>query len=157
MRLLVAAALAVALSGCVTEAQVFEVKNTREFAASKDVIWSRLIKHFATNNIQIKTLEKASGVVYAEREFEGADVAWWNRGKIGDLADCGKEFGAVPAAHSLQLNVFVAERDAGKTAATVTVTYKEILDQRAGFGGPPRSCNSTGKLEAKILDALAAD
>lgn len=154
MKRLVLAAVAASLAACTTPAQVFEVRNSREYQASKDQVWERLIRHFATNNIQIKTLEKASGVVYAEREFEGASTAWWDRGRIGDLADCGKDFVSVPLAHSLQLNVFVADLPNNRASATVTVTFREIYDQKVGFGGAPKTCNSTGKLETKILDAL---
>lgn len=149
--------MALGLSACVTPAKEYQVRNERQFDASKEVIWNRLIRHFATNNIQIKTLEKASGVIYAERDVGGAATAWWERGQIGDLADCGKDFMRIPLAHSILLNVLVAETSSKKTTATVTVTFKEIYDQRAGLGGPPATCNSTGRLEETILSSLAKD
>ena len=146
---------AIGLFGCSTPAQLFEVNNTRSFAAPKEVVWDRLIRYFATNNIQIKTLEKASGVIYAEREMSGAATSWWERGKVGDMADCGKDFGSIPESQTIQLNVYVRELGPAQSQATVTVTFKELYNQRVGFGGAPKACNSTGVLETKVLDTLA--
>lgn len=156
MRLTLIGVSAIVIAGCATAPQTFDVKNKREYQASKDVVWERLIRYFATNNIQVKTLEKASGVVYAERELTAASTWYTDRGKVGDMADCGKTPFSVPLVQTIQLNVYVREESAGKSSATVTVTFREFYNQQASLGATsPVTCNSTGVLETKILDVLA--
>jgi hypothetical protein len=156
-RLIAVAAFAVVLAGCVTPAQTFTFERSREYSASKDVVWERLMRYFATNSIQIKTLEKASGVVYAERQFSGnAPVEWSERGRIGDLADCGKDFMAIPEMHAMTLNVFVRDLPGGRSSATVNVLFHETYADASGWGDrpAPRQCNSTGEMERRVLDEL---
>lgn len=159
-KLLAVVSVVLPLSACATAPQTFQFERTREYAAAKPVVWDRLIRYFATTNTQIKTIEAASGVVYAERMITNdVPVVWSDRGKIGDLADCGKDFMAVPAAQTIAFNVYVRELAAARSAATVTVTFRETYQDMGSWGGapPPRECNSTGSLEQRILAALERD
>lgn len=159
-KLLAIVLLSAALGGCATAPQTFQFDRSREYAVPRSVVWDRLIRYFATTNTQIKTLEAASGVVYAERLITNdVPVAWSARGQVGDLADCGKDFMAVPASQVIQFNVYVREQAPSKSSATVTVTFVETYQELGGWGGPPppRTCNSTGALERRILDALERD
>lgn len=151
----------VMLCGCVTAPQMFQVNNVRQYPVSKDVLWDRVIRYFATSNIQVKTVAKDSGVIYAERLITGSVPTEWSaRGRIGDLADCGKDFMAIPAAQAMQFNVYVRELGAGLSSATVTVTYVESyqgMNTMYGYYEPPPAvnCNSTGVLEGKVLDFIS--
>lgn len=149
---------AMLLAGCATPAQVYEFKNARDYAVTKDVLWDRLMRYFATSNIQIKTLEKSSGVVYAEKMLADAPpVTWDERGKIGDMADCGKDMLTVPASHIVQFNVYVRDvPGSSRSSATITASFRETYQDMSYTTGPPppRSCNSTGLLERRILDIL---
>lgn len=147
----------VLVAGCVTSPQVFNVERSREYAQSKTVTWDRLIRWFATNNIQVKTIEKDSGIIYAEREVTDASSSWWDRGRVANLADCGKDFWAVPQGQTIQMNVYVKDMGA-RSAATVNVTFREFYypySSGVGFGSPPQTCNSTGAIENRILDELS--
>lgn len=161
MAKIIALTMTMFLVGCATAPQVFEVKNSRTYAVSKEVIWDRLIRYFATSNIQVKTVERDSGIIYAEKEINGnVPVEWSVRGRVGDgLADCGKDIMATPAAQSIQFNVYVRDLGAAASSATVTASFRESyqgMNTLYGYYSPPapRACNSTGVLEGLILDQL---
>lgn len=99
-----------ALPSCSTPAEVFKINSTREYNVSKDVLWERVIRQFATTNTQVKTIEKVSGIIFAERAMTSAEPTnWAQRGKIGEFADCGKEFMLVPYRQAVEFNIFVRE------------------------------------------------
>ncbi|MDJ1632246.1 hypothetical protein [Rhizobium rhizogenes] len=139
-KLLTVATLA-ALSSCATPPKATVFKNSETFSVTKDQAWEKLLAFFTSNNVQIKTIEKDSGVIYAERS--GVDATY---------ADCGQGGLAVDVSRSGTLNVFVREVSAGKTQVTVNTDFK-IMRQ---FDGQPiiGECKSTGSLERGILSGL---
>jgi hypothetical protein len=94
---------------------------------------------FTSNNIQIKTIEKDSGVIYAERAR--ADPS---------MADCGQDL-AVELSRPANLNVFVKEASGG-TQVTVNANFEVVrtFDNRT-WNAP---CHSTGLLEKQILSSI---
>lgn len=135
------AACLLGLAGCATAPVPTDFDNTRVYSKSKDEVWTSLVAFFATNNIQIKTIEKDSGVIYAERSsFD----------KV--MADCGLDYLYVDVTNVASFNVLVIPRGA-QTSVTVTSEFK------AGRLGPYNAtkvtqCLSTGYLEQQILDAI---
>ncbi len=130
-----------ALPGCATAPAEHMVVNSRLYDASFDTIWGHLIQFFTAHNIQVKTIEKASGVIYAERLFVEPDRS----------VDCGKAGIFAIKDTSGSFNVFVVPEN-GKTKVTVNVTYS----QTRAFGEDRTTikCASTGILENDLLNAL---
>lgn len=139
-RFLSLAALSV-LAACGTPPKVTAFKNSETFALTKDQAWENLLVYFTSNNVQIKTIEKDSGVIYAERA--GIDQTF---------ADCGQGGLAVEVSRSGTLNVFVRAIGKDRTQVTVNTDFK-VMRQ---FDGRPlvADCKSTGMLERGILQSL---
>lgn len=148
-KIAIAAALtcaALTMSACATAPTVYNVQNSRTVGASKDVVWERVVEFFAMNNLSIKTIEKDSGIIGAERMIAAPS----RNGMIGSWASCGSELLMTPVGQTADLNVFVRP-----VAAGVTVSVNTRFSESRSFDGPPVSvqCNSTGELERMILDA----
>lgn len=151
MKRAIVMSLAMMLTACVTEPQTFDVKNSRQYTQSKERAWDHLIQFFALNNIQIKTIDKSSGVIYAERAIGRAPSG----GKIGDMADCGVSPLFPPISQAIQMNVYVQDLGATASKATVTTTFTETrINALDGKPVAPVQCNSTGVLEGHVLDAM---
>jgi hypothetical protein len=135
----VALAALVALAGCATPPKQTAFSNTQTYQSSKDQVWSDLLAFFTSNNIQIKTIEKDSGVIYAERSRSDPS-----------MADCGQDL-AVELSRPATLNVFVKPEASG-TTVTVNATFEVIrsFDNRT-WTAP---CHSTGVLERQILSSI---
>jgi hypothetical protein len=123
-------------------AQYHRVERSHEFTAPFDEVWTRLMAWFTSNQIQIKTIEKQSGVVYAEKAQVPAD---WP-------ADCGQPGFEDVVSRPMSMNVYVREEHPGK----VTVTVNVQVSERRSFSGKEWTvqCNSTGKLESSVFSAL---
>ena len=151
--------VAIALVGCATEPLPHSVENARSFPMSKDQVWDNLIAYFSSNSIQIKTIEKASGVIYAER---GVDrPASYREIRHPDYADCGTPpITDIPVGHTVDLNVFVRSTGSSSVAVTVNARIKEVrrVPSAGGFSTTleTRDCVSTGKIEEAILTAIGA-
>lgn len=106
-----------------------------------DTVWANLVEYFTSKSIQIKTIEKASGVIYAERSHVSENTA-----------DCGQVPLALELNRLLSLNVFV-RAIASRTQVTVNAEYGIVRS----FDGKTWSdkCYSTGELERSILDSLS--
>lgn len=135
-----------ALSACATAPTVYNVQNSRSIAQPKDVVWERVVEFFAMNNLSIKTIEKDSGIIGAERMIAAPS----RNGMIGNWASCGSELLMTPVGQTADLNVFVRP-----VASGVTVSVNTRFTEARSFDGAPTTvqCNSTGELEKLILDA----
>ncbi|SFS42714.1 hypothetical protein [Brevundimonas viscosa] len=136
------------MAGCATPPAYIPFDNTATVQLSKDEVWSNLVEYFATSNISIKTIEKDSGIIYAERMLAGPQ-------EISSVASCGSAFLAPAIAATADLNVFVREQ-AGSTRITVTTQFRETRSNALAQGQLSVSrCNSLGVLENAILKAAA--
>lgn len=134
------------LAGCATMPKIYDVQSDRTFNASFDDTWDAVIEYFAENNIPIRTIEKDSGVIYAEQMFAtGYDVSFL------DYADCGGL--ALADSRRAQFNVLV--REASDVTTRVRVTT-EFVEARRDFWGQSISvvCNSTGAMEDAVLTSV---
>lgn len=132
-----------ALSACATAPKEYTFEKSRTFAKSKDEVWEKVISHFATNNIPIKTVEKDSGIIYAENL----------RFTPGQFADCGSSALEPPISGLVRMNVFVRPVSTDTTEMTVNSDFEETRQ----FGQyPPTTvkCNSTGALERQVFDSV---
>lgn len=148
-------------TGCAVDPKTFDVQSTREIPAAHDKAWSAALKYLAQNQFQIRTVERASGVILADKLISDTiEGGWFSKGPIGDFADCGKEFMATPGTHSVQLNVLIEPKGAATASVVVTAKYTETykgMNTLYGYYEPqqPKSCNSTGKLEALVFEAIS--
>lgn len=144
MKRLVPFAFVLAVTGCATAPPPVEhFDNSRVFKLSKDQVWEKTIEWFATVSMPIKTIEKASGIIAAERVSIGdGGPEYWNcRGPVfSQLRDV-----------SYRMNVFVKEVDGGAKATVNTVVYANYVYGREVW---VRQCESTGKYEKSILDSI---
>ncbi len=143
------------LTSCVTLPAIYNVDAQKTLDASSDIVWSGLMQFFTENNIQIKTIEKDSGVVYAERIYSATSTSSQNT--LPDAwFDCGRSDMETPVSSTLSLNVFV--RDDLKKENT-TVSINAVFSQKwySHWDGRNRMipCNSTGTLEVIVLDYIS--
>lgn len=130
-------------SGCATPPQQRPIQNSETYNTDFDVTWAHLMQFFTMNNIQVKTIEKASGVVYAERVLLDVDY------KLA--ADCGSPGLFAIQSTTVGLNVFVVP-DAQRTKVTVNTTFTQV--RALGQNVVTVPCVSTGDLEKQILQSL---
>ena len=52
-----------------------QINNQRTFDATFDKVWEAIVAYFAKNNISIETIEKASGIIAAQKIFSTAQEA----------------------------------------------------------------------------------
>lgn len=134
------------LAACATPPAYVAFDNSITVDKSKDEVWANLVEHFATSNIAIKTIEKDSGIIYAERMLAGP-------AEISSVASCGASFMSPSIAATADLNVFVREQT-GSTRVTVTARFRETRSDAFANGQlSVVNCNSLGVIEASILQA----
>lgn len=142
-------ALTTLIAGCATPPAYIPFDNSSTVSLSKDEVWSNLVEYFATSNISIKTIEKDSGIIYAERMLAGPS-------EIASVASCGANFMAPSVGATADMNVFVREEAGGATRVTVTTNFREMRSNTMANGQLfTAQCNSLGVLEAGILRAAA--
>lgn len=141
-------ALALSLSACVTgPAYVapMPVENLPPFSieAPADRVWDAVIDLFGANNLSIRTIERASGIIAGDQ--------WYLGGGFSALqwADCGLEFNRPVEAQIMQLNVLV-RGDSTRTLLSVSPRFSATL------GSPPYAqearCISRGVYERYVRD-----
>ena len=141
------AALAV-LSGCATAPAVYQFDNSDVMDADFAETWESTIDYFSSRNIQIRTIERDSGLIYAERMYAGGyDSA------TGGYADCGSQPMYTPTRSSISFNVFVRSVDEESTRVTVTTSFSQTLVM-GSYPPIQVECNSTGLLETSVLRAI---
>ena len=143
----ICAVLFFGLVGCVTPPQPHDFANSQTYNSSFDQVWSNLIRYFAENDLNIKTIDKSSGVIYTDQTnfpVPNADMDCGNSGIAPVQSDVGS------------FNVFVITNADKTVTATVNSTFQQI--RLNTFNSPPTEyavdCTSTGTLELSILSQL---
>ena len=129
-----------ALSACVAGPKPTQFENSRIYPMSIDDVWPSIIEFLARYSMQIKTIEKDSGIIYAERTQAGEG-----------FADCGTTILAVEVGRPATVNIFVRAN-----GAATEVTVNTVFTVARAFDGRVFSdaCLSTGVLETAILDSI---
>ena len=147
----ITAAVCAVLVACATPMKSYVFDSSREFSEGKDMIWGRVMSILTTGDIQIKTLEKDSGVVYAEQLRVHAS-------EMEQFADCGTSgFGTIPTGPgTVSFNIFVLESPASGTTVTVNARFVQPVSVYAVIANVHelRECNSKGVLERAMLGSL---
>lgn len=99
-----------------------------------------------SNAIAIKTIDKASGLIYSETEYTSVDIR--------NMATCGWYESERPEMAWVKLNIFVTS---GSERKSTTVTLNTRFSQswsRQGIPSGVRPCESTGKVEREIREII---
>jgi hypothetical protein len=146
------------LAGCqAVEAPVFEVERTRSFQRSKDQVWASVQGFLGRSQIEIRSADPASGTIQAARQ-QYQDQGWAHCADVwvrDGSTNSRRPTRARPIDRDLKLTVQV---DA--TGATTTVQLDARFSQQ--MMNPHRNlpfqanCQSTGTLEAALLNAIGA-
>jgi hypothetical protein len=150
------------LSGCTsyTPPMQYEVVKVREYQLSFDDTWDRTVQWVASTGEPVMNMDKDAGFISADYGIGLADTSF---------CDCGKDgakFLVVAASWDQIIDVFVRwniiiqKIDDEWSRVTVTAKYEAILEhgytdteiERIDNNRVP--CNSKGKLEKQILDAI---
>jgi hypothetical protein len=136
--------IALGLAGCVGPrgpTHSYYIESETIIQRPVDDTWEQLIDWLADQPLQIKGLERESGVLYAEGLL-APELGW---------ADCGGSGSWYPLDLLATLNVFVRPTPEG-ARVTVDARFARLY----GSGGDRRlvQCVSTGRLEAATLAAL---
>ena len=149
MRLLIIGLLSILLTGCATPPTRHHIKSEQEFSVPLDIVWEGVIDFFTKYSIPIKTIEKDSGLIYAEHQYNMVHTftGWADCGTTGMFS---KGIG-----ESLSLNVFV--RDHGrenKTVVGVNSVFKRVVLSTGQVMPNNVNCYSTGVLEGLIFNHI---
>jgi hypothetical protein len=153
--------IAVYALACATRPPVQrDIDTARIVDKSYDEVWEGVIDFFATNSINIQTIEKDSGIIVSE------PMKVSNQGKLIkgiilnngiSICDCGE-----PGLNQLtflymKFNVFIKRIDKDRTSIKVntqfTGNYYNALAKVAGTW----DCASTGNMEKLIIDSIIKD
>ena len=138
-----------ALTACATGPASYEFDNSVALDSDFDTTWESVIDFFSSRNIAVQTIERDSGIIYAERMYAGARNAEFAR-----YADCGENPWVAPVSHSVSFNIFVRETDSGGSRVTVNATFNQTAMPIGGGVMSSYECNSRGRLEQDIIDAV---
>tara|TARA_R110002020_G_scaffold399971_2_gene610067 strand:- start:4879 stop:5343 length:465 start_codon:yes stop_codon:yes gene_type:complete len=135
------------LAGCVTPAQSFQFDNSRTVDAGFDQTWERTIGVLASNNLPVKTLEKASGLIVAENELVSFTT-------MGEAASCPASPLITPIGGIMNYNIFVRKLSETQTTVAVNTKYNmRYRDMNSAIVSD--TCNSNGNVERKLLNAIS--
>lgn len=137
-----------ALTACASTPAVYEFDNSRTYDAEFDQTWEAVIDFFATNNIPIQTVERDSGIVYAERMYADPYSDIFTRN-----ADCNRGI-ANATSSSAAMNIFVRRAGGGRTNVSVNATYSQMIIPLMSYTPTAITCQSTGVLETSILNTI---
>ena len=150
-----------AVTACATVAPAPSPSSaSADVAQPFDTTWANLISFLSEHDIQIRTIEKASGVVYARLEtryhlpYVGitSNAALRSGDPSGAWANCGGV--GTPVSRATDVNAFVEHLSDTRSRVKVTVNVAEVQDVPGLlFGSTVQtvSCESTGQLEHAIL------
>lgn len=140
------------LAGCAgTVAQFQNVNSTAIIDSSYDDVWTRVVSFFATNNISIRAIDKASGKIESDdMRVEYKDYNW----RIDSLyCDCGRP--PFLSGHKNPTGIFnISVRNVGKgTLVQINTEFRVESWSGNDFYGM-NECASKGYLEEKLLNSL---
>ena len=148
--LLVVLFIAVFLGGCAS-APVIDIKpfdKSVSFEGDFDESWSKLVAFLSTNDVNIGTIEKDSGLITLSGDNLSAGV-------ITQYCDATATFLMTMTGGTARGSILMTE-ESGFVTATVNVKFQGT--SYSGLTNPPtystRPCNSRGAFEASVLGSL---
>lgn len=145
--------LATLLAGCagpsIQPPQASNENHSRQYSAGFSEVWEYTVDWFATNNIPIKNIERASGIIGSDyalgSAFSQVDCGNVNPGDMNVLVDSNV---------TANINVLVRESNSGVTVQP-NVFGQGAFTARSGWDGSmivmrADRCVSTGELERSL-------
>lgn len=144
----------VMISGCATLKPPVqkEIVKSSVVQGDYDKTWASVVRYFAENNITIKNIEKASGLI-------ATDSKTFDPFNNGGAIDCGSLSGVTAATITgiAIYNVFVEKVDAKSTRVTINLKSNMTSAVKSSYyteSAGSRECYSTGKFESEMLGKL---
>ena len=152
--------VALCLGGCATGLFHPSFAQERSYDLTKGQVRQRLSVYLAKQHIEAREAKAAGSMVYAHRLFSTSAAI--PSETIVDYAVCAVPPARMPVTQSLDLTVRIKEGPDGKTTVILQPVFRELwstwrtseLSADSGTGLSLEGCNSTGRLEANILDAI---
>jgi len=153
-------ALAFLLGGCIAPPPApqkpLAVEHEHTYSESFDVIWAKLIRVLPANDINIKTVDKTSGLIYAEAETINP--------QLGDNTKSRAYIRAVAACKHLdyesnysnlhhKFNITVSKSGSG-TLVTLNIKYDQDVMNDDGQKSGDVPCGTTGVQEQAFFKLL---
>lgn len=122
-------------------------QGTRAYSLPKNKVWEGVMHYFTSNAITIQTIDKPSGLIYAEPDYTTGDIY--------HLANCfSYRKGEKPGIASVKLNIHVTPNEAGdSTTVTVNTRFKQSW-VGPGIETQVRDCTTRGRIEREIHATL---
>ena len=143
-------------TGCTTvQPTSHDFNAEKSYTASEPTVWDAIMDFFTRNSILIKTIERDSGIVYAEQEFVGIQDPTY----FESIADCGSYGLDVPGEGKISLNVFVRDNGNNDTVIVrVNTNYARDWIHKDLWTGSKikqtRQCTSKGVLEESVFQNI---
>lgn len=163
MKVVLAAVIAIASVGCASKYVPPEGTSPvvqRDINANYDAVWTAVVDKFASDLIAIKTIEKDSGIIAAEKPIavpaewtQYVDLGTLNGVRIGTTDDA-RFLGA-----TMTYNVFVRRMDPSRQQVTVNAGWRGGVLYYDGWKGIWQQVGnvaavSTGAFERGFLDDI---
>lgn len=134
------------LANCATPPKQHYFDKSRTINQPFERTWQNTIQFFTGNNIPIKTIDKSSGVIYAEKLNT-------NQQEGEKFADCGASALELVLQTKISLNIFLQKIGPNQTKGTINTQFSQVRE----FDRRRRevTCNSRGTLEQRLLNALS--
>ena len=167
MRYRVTRLLTFGLAACVTyappQASTPEPLPPAPVRASFDRTWSTVIDFFADNAIPVKTIDRASGYIAAERIGAGNNAKWADCGKLSGALLSEKGGGGPVAPQQAVFNVRV-RGDSVNSTVQIVVRWTAVAAEQvvsSGYGSRPANsheqtvCVTTNIWENEAIREIA--
>ena len=151
---------AICLGGCATGLFRPSFTQERSYNLTQSQVRQRLDLYLAKEHIEATKAKSLNPVVYAHRSFSTSAAI--PSETLVDYAVCAVPSARMPVTQSLDLTVDIRDEKDGRTSVSVRPSFSELwstwrtpeLSVDSGTGLTLEGCNSTGRLEADILDAI---
>lgn len=138
------------LVSCATAPKKADFINNQTYNLSYDKVWESVVSFFATNGLDLKTIDKNSGLLVAEKS--------WQDNSYSDCGSAGMIGVRVPGSLS-KFNVLIEKISPKSTKVTVNQFAKSLtkvtsVNPYFGSSDVVGDCFSTGKLEKMIFESI---
>lgn len=122
---------------------------TKVYNLPKNKVWEGVMHYFTSNAITIQTIDKPSGLVYAEPDYTTGDIS--------HLARCYNYYSKdhEPTVATLKLNILVTASETGdSTTVTINSRFKQSFVWKDG-SIVVENCATNGRIEREIHATIA--
>jgi hypothetical protein len=150
------------LLGCSTYKVAKETKidNEKTFEMSYESIWPKIISYVSSNGMNVKTIDKASGLITFEKAYAPASLKYLDCGSMvspNSKTESGLDTDKISGG-TVSMNFFVEKISEKSTRVRINIFGKIIFAGVATLYGyiPGREerCYSTGVFEKEVFEVI---